>query len=183
MRVVAKIGTASITDDRGAIDARRPRQAGRRSGGATGEWSRGDRGVVRGGGRWCGSARHGESSDRHPDTSGDLRCRPEPAGRGVQPGAGAARLGRRSGAARPARLRRSAPVLCMLVAPSTGCWSSAVSPWSTRTTPWRATSCATATTTASPHCWPTACTPMSWCCSPTWTACTPPTRGATRQRR
>ena len=174
MRVVAKIGTASITDDRGAIDGRRGRQALRRGRRAARRRPRGDRGVVGGGRRRRRRARDGRASDRHADAAGDLGGRAESTRRGLQPRTGPPRPRRRAGAARSARLRRPHAVPARSAARSSGCSNWAASRSSTRTTRSRTTSCATATTTVWPRCWRTASAPTCWCCSPTWTACTPP---------
>ena len=176
MRLVAKIGTSSITDALGVIDESvvdslcdqlaRCAPTGHEVILVS---------VRRRVGRRC-RAGHVGAADRHADAASDLRCGSEPVDGHVQPLARSPRSGRRAGAAGAQRLRRSTSVPAR--PPDAGAADRARvhSRSSTRTTRSPATSSATATTIASPRSSPTTSTPICWCCSPTRPACTPPTR-------
>ena len=129
MRVVAKIGTASITDDRGVIDAVRHRQARPTRSPAL----RADGHeviVVSSGAVAAGVAALGlpAPTDRHADAAGDLGGRSEPARRGLQP---RARLATVSSARRCCSTRTTSSIgrsTCTPVARSSGCSSSGCVP-------------------------------------------------------
>ncbi len=110
MRVVAKIGTSSITDDAGqidvgAIDKLTSELAGLRQAGH--EVLLVSSGAVAAGVAALGFRR---PPDRCADTPGGGSGRPDPSDAGVQRPSGCARPGRCTGAPRSARLRRSIPI-------------------------------------------------------------------------
>ena len=182
MRVVAKIGTASITDDRGAIDVA---AVAKLSDEVAALRSDGHEVIVVSSGRGrcrCRGARPVGPAHRHPDPASDLCRGSEPAGRGVQPRARPPRPGRCAGTARPARLRRPHAVPPRSQHDRTAA-GAGLRPSGQRERRDRQRRVALRRqrpiggAAREQHRVPT-----SWCCSPTWTGCTRPTLGATRQR-
>ncbi len=112
--------------------------------------------------------------------TGRRRRRPVAADARLGRGAGPGRHGRRPGAAQPRRHRDAPPMAQRPRDPASGCWRWASRRSSTRTTRSPPRRSATATTTAWPPAWRRWSAPTSWCCSPTSTGSTPPTRGAMR---
>ena len=123
---------------------------------------------------------------RLPSGGGARTDRPRAAGKAGGGGAGRADSPRAclSGSARPARHHRRAdrlPTIPGAPAPpqlrlSRNCWRWARCQWSTRTTRSPPRKSASVTTTGSPPASRRWSVPICWCCSPTSTGSTPPTR-------